>query len=99
MSVQLRLAVRSVFFIYFSVRLQSLGGGRPHVFVSLFSALWAGFGAEVPLLFIVAVKGIVKLSIFPKSIFPHFSCLSSFGFRPKGLSETGRGIAVVRALG
>ena len=58
--------------------------------------VWFCCGGPTP----IAVKSSVKLSIFLVYYFPPFSCFSSsFGFRPKGLSEAGRGIAVVRTLG
>ena len=45
------------------------------MFFSAFLRYGWGFGLEVPVLFIVAVKSIVELSIFPRLYFPPFFLL------------------------
>ena len=70
------------------------------MFFFCFFAVWVGvwFGGPSPI-HCCSEKHCRIVNLSPSLFSPHFSCFLSFGFRPKGLSETGRRIAAVRPSG
>ena len=95
------LAVNSMLFLCPALITRGVGVGGLG-FYGTFFCVMGGVLVRVPLMFIVAVKSIVKLSISPMPcLFPSFLLLLLLlpGFRRKGLLEAERGVAVVRAPG
>ena len=92
--VLLRIALShsTLSFLYTCLRPAVNQGKEPPCFFFAFLRYGWGFGSEVPVLFIVAVKSIVELSIFPRLYFPPiFPASSPSAFDQKDFRRRGAG--------